>query len=134
LNVLIAAPYAPLRQAIAGLLQANFDMAVVGEADDGQAAVRLLLAGDWDVACLGIRLPVGGGLHFLHKFKAERPGLPVVMVCAEFYGVAVAQTLAAGACGYVMADALAQELVPSVRAALAGEVYLSAAMSAYLKP
>jgi DNA-binding NarL/FixJ family response regulator len=116
------------------LLRANFDVSVVGEAEDGQAAVRLLLAGEWDVACLSVRLPIGGGLHFLHKFKAERPGLPVVAVCSESYGVAVAMTLAAGACGYVMADALAQELVPSIRAALAGEVYLSAAMSAYLKP
>jgi two-component system, NarL family, invasion response regulator UvrY len=130
LNVLIATPGPEFRQLIATLLRVNFDIGVIGETDNGADAVRLLVADAWEVAILGVRLPVGGGLHFLHQFKAVRPGLPVVMVCFASYAVAVRPCLDSGANGYVMGDALAQELVPSVRTALAGEVYPSAAVVA----
>jgi DNA-binding NarL/FixJ family response regulator len=133
LKILVATPFPDFRQKIVGLLRANFDVAVVGEAKDGVEAVRLLHADAWDIALLSVRLPVGGGLHFLHRFKAERPNLPVVMVCGDDFPIVIGSALRAGACGYVMRGALEEELVASVRSALAGEVYLSAAMAQWLK-
>src|SRR5688572_2853711 len=127
-NILVATPYADFRQAIATLLRDNFDVRVIGESENGEEALRLFRSHAWDVAMLGIRLPVGGGLHFLRVFKAERPSLPVVMVCAQSLPLVLRPALDGGACSYVMWDDIVQDLVPSVRAALVDEVYQSAAM------
>jgi two-component system, NarL family, invasion response regulator UvrY len=133
LNILIATPFPEFRRDISTLLRDNFEIGVVGQAEDGAEALRLLHSHAWDVALLGVRLRHGGGLHFLHIFKTDRPKLPVVMVSYEPHAIVVGSSLDAGACGYVMQNDLAQELVPSIRAALAGEVYLSAAITKSLK-
>jgi DNA-binding NarL/FixJ family response regulator len=133
-KALIATSFPEFRRAIASLLRANFEALVIGEAKTGDAAMAMLPAKLWDIAIIGIRLPVGGGLHFLKLIKAERPELPVIIVCYEAEPIAVGPAMAAGAAGYVMAPALTEDLVPSVRAALAGEVYPSTVLARWSKP
>jgi DNA-binding NarL/FixJ family response regulator len=122
MNVLLATPFPDFRQAIARLLRENFDVSRIAEADDGHTSLALLRSGIWDIALIGVRLPVGGGLHFLTLFKAERPNLPVVMLSYDAPALVVGLSLQAGAKGYVRRDTLETALVPSVRAALSGAV------------
>ncbi len=102
MKILIANQFPAFRQAIATLLRMNFDIAVIGEAEDGADALQLLRSDAWDIAILGARLPFGGGLHYLSQFKAERPSLPVSMVGFEAFPIVVGSCLHVGACGYVM--------------------------------
>jgi two-component system, NarL family, response regulator DesR len=114
-NILIAHPSPEFRQAMAALLREDIDVGMLREAGNGADALCLLHADVWDVAILGVHLPVGGGRPLLQQFKAERPSLPVVMVRRAPDPIAVRPALDAGACGYVMADALPQEFAPAFR-------------------
>jgi DNA-binding NarL/FixJ family response regulator len=129
LKILIANPFPAFRHRIITLLRENFSVSRIGEADNGNDAMALLRSDSWDAAILGVRLPIGGGVHFLRRFKAERPELPIVMVYFGPLPLAVRLCLRAGALGYVVSDRVDEELVPSLRAALANEVYESSAVA-----
>jgi DNA-binding NarL/FixJ family response regulator len=123
MRILIATPFPDFTRAISVNLREHFAISQIAEAADGEAALKLTRSGRWDVALLSVRLPGGGGHRFLMKLKEERPDLPVVMLSYDEAAVGVAACLKAGAKGYVRRDTLEKSLVPSVKAALAGEVY-----------
>jgi hypothetical protein len=64
LRILIANPFPAFRHRIITLLRENFSVSRIGEADNGNDALALLRSDSWDAAILGVRLPIGGGIHF----------------------------------------------------------------------
>ena len=133
MRALIATPSPDFRQTLATKLRESFAISLIGEVADGDAALSLMRSDTWDIALLSVRLPVGGGYKFLTKFRAERPDLCVVMLSYDRYAVAVAACLKAGAKGYVRRDTLDLALVPSVQAALSGDVYPSREVAKWLR-
>lgn len=99
-RVLVVDDHEIIRDGIRSLLEDHTDeFSVGGEAGDGELAIRMAIAEEWDVVLLDIFLPKKNGLEVLEKIKAEKPDLPVIMLSShsenEFGGIA---TLKGAAC------------------------------------
>ena len=124
IRVLLADDHTLVREGIRMCLEALGDIAVVGEAADGQAAVELALALEPDVVLMDISMPVLSGIEATARIKKERPTVQVVGLSMYDNEEYVTRLLQAGASGYVLKRSAATELAAAVRAAHAGEAFL----------
>src|SRR5262245_4428661 len=118
-----------VRQGICRLLQDAGDIQVVGEADNGRAALTLIERLRPDVVVLDISMPQLNGTEILAPIRALRRQPIVVMLSMYAEAATVQQALRGGAQGYVLKQAVAEELLAAVRAASNGSIYLSSGVS-----
>jgi DNA-binding NarL/FixJ family response regulator len=112
-----------VRTGLRMILGAEADLEVVGEAADGEQAVRRVAELDPDVLLLDLRMPVRDGLWTLGELR-EHPVVVVVLTTFDT-DANVQQALLAGAAGFLLKDAPADRLVGAVRAAAAGDAVLA---------
>ncbi len=103
-----------IRQGIRGLLGVA-DIDVVGEADDGQAAIDVIRATKPDVVLLDIRMPRFDGVWALKKLHEESIDVPVLVLTTFDDDELVLDTLRAGARGYLLKDVTLDQLTHAVR-------------------
>ena len=121
-RVLLADDHAPLLAAIRRLLAEEFD--VVGEASDGSEAVRLARALEPDVVIIDLAMPPTGGIEAIRQLQAEASA-PAILALTVISDSAVRRAaLEAGASGYVLKSQAGADLIPAIRAALAGDPVL----------
>jgi DNA-binding NarL/FixJ family response regulator len=124
MRVVIADDHTFYREGLARLLR-KFGVDVVGEAPDGDAALRLVEETSPDVLLLDLRMPGVSGLDAL-RILTERAGparVLVLSVSAEESDVT--EAIAAGASGYVLKDEPVEEVIAGIRAAAAGGARIS---------
>ncbi|MEE6258068.1 response regulator transcription factor [Plantactinospora sonchi] len=97
------------------------DMTVVGEAENGQQAIRLAEQVAPDVVLMDLRMPVVDGTAATARIHASRPAVRVVVLTTFDDDDHLFPALAAGACGFLVKDATPEELLTAVRTAAAGE-------------
>jgi DNA-binding NarL/FixJ family response regulator len=124
LRVLLADDHTILREGVRLLLQAQPDIAVVGEAGDGEQALALARRLRPDIVVLDIAMPGLSGLEVTRRLRAELPAVQVVVLTMHADREYVTEVVQAGAAGYVLKQAAAQELVRALRAVRDGEAYL----------
>jgi DNA-binding NarL/FixJ family response regulator len=129
LRVFLADDHPIVRGGLRALLDAQPDIEVVAEAGDGSAAVRGVLAARPDVAVLDVSMPGLGGAEAAARIRRDAPGVRVLALSAHEDAGYVRQMLAAGASGYVVKWAAADELVRAVRAVAGGATYLDPAVA-----
>ena len=124
IRVLLAEDHALFRQGLRELLDAA-GLSVIGEASDGTTAVRLTRELRPDVVVMDLNMPRMDGIDATSEImKGERP--PVVLVLTvSTTNDDVLDAIAAGACGYLLKDAPADDIVNAVRTARAGTSTLS---------
>ncbi len=127
LRVLIADDQALVRTGFRLILEAEDDIEVVGEAQDGAEAVRLARELHPDVALLDIRMPVMDGLEAArHVLAAAYDNLPRVLMLTTFdQNEYVYEALRVGASGFLLKDTPAEQLAAAVRAVARGEALLA---------
>lgn len=103
----------------------DFGLEVVGEAADGQAAVDLAEALQPDVVLMDISMPVLDGIAATRIIKKSWPGVQVVMLTMHSDENLLRQAIQAGAAGYLVKDASAEEVVGIVTQAASGETTFS---------
>ncbi len=118
-----------VRNGLRGLIDAEPDMVVVGEAFDGEAAVRAAAKLSPDVVVMDVSMPGVGGGEATVRIRRDCPGVRVLALTAHEDRGYLKQLLAAGASGYVLKRAAAADLVRAVRAVAAGETYLDPAIA-----
>ena len=129
IRVVIADDHHLVRQGIRALLERVDDIEVIGEADDGAAAIALVESQAPEVLVTDISMIGINGLDAVRTIAARHPGTEVVILTMYSSEVMVRQALKNGARGYLLKDAMADELITAVRAASRGATYLSPAIS-----
>ena len=135
IRVVIADDQTLVRAGLATLLESQPGLSVVGQAGDGQEAVRLAREVRPDVVLMDVRMPLLDGLAATRRIAAGPPGgqgaHPVRVVILTTYDLDeyVYEALRAGACGFLLKHAPPEELLLGVRAAADGGALLSPAVT-----
>jgi DNA-binding NarL/FixJ family response regulator len=117
-----------VRTGIGLILKAEPDMEVVGSTGDGAAAVALAAELHPDVVLMDVRMPGMDGVEATRRIVASACG-DVLVLSTYSEDEAVRSALSAGACGFLLKDALPDELVAAVHAIAAGEAWLDPAIA-----
>ena len=125
LRILIADDHEALRGALRALISAEAGLEVVGEAAGGDDAVRLARELNPDVVVMDLSMPGTNGVDATRLVRADRPAARVVVLSAHFDRALLDRVWDAGAAAYVLKDNAHDELVPAIRAAAAGERFVS---------
>jgi len=129
ISVLIADDQAMVRAGFAALLDAQQGIRVIGQASDGEEAVRLSRRLHPDVILMDVRMPVKNGLEATKELTVPARGVvhvPRVLILTTFdIDDYVYEALHAGASGLLLKDALPAELVQAVRVVAAGDALLA---------
>jgi DNA-binding NarL/FixJ family response regulator len=129
IRVLLADDHTLVRAGIRGLLQGLADVDVVGEAGDGQEALRLAESLRPDVVLLDVGMPGLNGLEVAGRIGALDASIRVVILSMHSSEEYVLRALRAGCAGYLLKASAVSELEVAVRAVARGETYLSPAVS-----
>jgi len=132
LRVLLADDHAIVRRGLRSILATEPGLIVVGEAGDGQEALRLAKDLHPDIVILDLAMPMLNGIDVAARLqKMERAPRTVIlsMHSDESY---IIRALAAGARAYLLKDATDEDLIPAIRAVAAGRPFFSPAVTAVL--
>ncbi len=124
IRILLADDHAVVREGLRGLLEQQSDMRVIAEAGDGAAALELLMSERPDVIVLDMKMPGPSAVETIGEAKRLRPETQVLVFTSYAEDSQVRDALAAGATGYLLKDALRDDLVRAVREVAAGRAWL----------
>jgi DNA-binding NarL/FixJ family response regulator len=129
INVLLADDHTIVRQGFRALLQAEQDIAVVGEADNGRQAIGLARKLLPDVVVMDIAMPLLNGLEATRQIVKEVPSTKVIILSSYSDDEYVNQLTEAGAVGYLLKQTAAADLIKAIREARKGNAFFSPAIS-----
>jgi DNA-binding NarL/FixJ family response regulator len=124
IRVLTVDDHAVLREGIATVVNAEPDMQVVGEAENGQRGVAQFEALQPDVTLLDLQMPVMGGLEALEAMRKLSPTAKLIVLTTYDGDAQAVRALKAGAQGYLLKTSLRRELVDTIRLVFAGKRYV----------
>ena len=124
ISVLLAEDHAIVREGLKLLLSAQGDMEVVGEADNGITAWQMAKELRPYVVVLDVSLPELNGAEATERIKRDCPDVIVLALTVHEERGYLRRLLQAGASGYVLKRAAAEELTQAIRTVVAGGVYL----------
>jgi DNA-binding NarL/FixJ family response regulator len=127
ITVLLADDQALVRAGFRSLLDAQDDIEVVGEAGDGESAIRLAKERKPDVVLMDIRMPGMDGLEATKRIAADGllAGVRVVILTTFGLDEYVFEAIRSGASGFLLKDTEPEELLQAVRAVALGDALLS---------
>ena len=124
IKVLLAEDHVIVREGTREFIQREPDMEVVGEAGDGEEAIKLATELQPDVVVMDIAMPKLNGIEATKQIKALQPSTAVLILTAYDYDQYIFALLEAGAAGYLLKGVRVHELIDAVRAVYAGESVL----------
>jgi two-component system response regulator NreC len=122
-RVLVADDLTPVLGAVAELLRGTFE--VVGTVSDGRAALEAVLALDPDLAVLDISMPCMSGIDVARELLRRGSKARIVFLTVHEDTDILESCLAAGGLGYVVKVYMDTDLIPAMKEALAGHVFIS---------
>jgi len=132
IRVLIVDDHAVVRRGLRGFLDLLDDMEVVGEAENGRQAIEEAARLTPDVVLMDLLMPELDGISAIAAIKKAQPQVEIVALTSFIEEEKVTNALEAGATGYLLKDADADEVAVAVRAAHNGEVQLDQAVTRLL--
>lgn len=124
-RLLIADDHDVIRAGLRSLLHDVRDIEIVGDAADGDEAIRLARRFRPDVVLLDVRMPGVDGLGVLGQLRAELPSSAIVMFSSYDNPTYIARAVALGAAGYLVKSARREEIVGAIQRAAAGDMLWS---------
>lgn len=125
IKVLLADDHVVVRAGTRQLLERHADITIVGEASNGSEAVQLAVDLEPDVVVMDIRMPGMSGVEATKQIKERYPDVAVLVLTAHDDDEYVFALLQAGANGYLLKTAEADELVKAIRTVVRGELALA---------
>jgi len=124
MRLVLADDHALFREGLAGLINAQPDLEVVGQAGDGLEALVLARNLRPDLIVMDIKMPVCDGLEATRLIRAEWPEARILMLTVHDEDEKLFEAIKAGASGYLLKNIPAADFLRSVRGTLAGEAAL----------
>jgi DNA-binding NarL/FixJ family response regulator len=137
IRVFLVDDHRVVRSGVTAYLMLIADMEMVGDAADGRQALDRIAALETDasppdVVLMDISMPVMDGIAATREIKARWPVIEVVAMTSFVEEATVRDALEAGAAGYLLKDADADEVAHAIRAALAGQMHLDPSVARLL--
>ena len=129
IRILLADDHTILRSGIRALLENEPGLSVIGEAEDGRAAVSMACKLKPNVVLMDIAMPLLNGLEATRQIKIQCPDVKVLVLSMHDNEEYIRQALEAGAMGYILKDAAPGELIGAIRSVYRGEAVLSPAVT-----
>jgi DNA-binding NarL/FixJ family response regulator len=129
ITVLLADDHALVRRGFRRMLEDDAEISVVGEASNGNEAVRLALELRPKVIVMDCAMPELSGIEATRKILEKFPGAEILMLSMHSEETLVGQALDAGARGYVLKNAMDLDLVSAVKSVAAGMTILDPQVS-----
>jgi two-component system response regulator NreC len=132
LQIFLADDHVVVREGLKVLINAQPDMIVVGEAGDGHTAYQQARECQPDVVIMDITMPELNGVEATAQLKRACPNIKVLALSVHEDTSYLRQLLTAGADGYILKHAAADDLIQAIRMVAAGGVYLDPALAGHV--
>ena len=132
IRLLIVDDHPVVRDGLRGMLAGDPDLEVVGEAEDGAEALRLVASLQPDVVLMDLRMPGMGGAAAIRQLAEQGSEARVLVLTTYDSDSDVVPALEAGATGYLLKDAPREQLVRAIRAAARDEAVLAPSVATRL--
>ena len=132
IGVLLVDDHPVVREGLRGMIAAEDDLTVVGEAASGQEAVAAATSLQPDVILMDLRMPDVDGVMATERILAALPGTRILVVTTYETDADILRAVEAGAAGYLLKDASRAELADAVRDAAAGKTVLAPSVAGRL--
>jgi DNA-binding NarL/FixJ family response regulator len=129
-RILLVDDHPITRQGLTAMIGLEPDLEVCGEAETAAAALTAIEAHRPDLVLVDLSLPGRSGLDLIKDLAASHPGLPTLVLSMHEEGLYAERAIRAGARGYLMKSAGGKAVMEAVRHVLAGQIYVSPAVSA----
>jgi DNA-binding NarL/FixJ family response regulator len=130
IKVILADDHPVVRRGLAAIVDAEDDIQVVGEADNGETALGLVHTLKPDVVLMDLQMPLMDGVAATKRIRIESPDTKVIILTTFKDDDYIYAGIAAGARGYLLKDAPPNRLVEAIRAAHRGESLLNPEVAA----
>jgi DNA-binding NarL/FixJ family response regulator len=132
LKIFLADDHVVVREGLKALINAQPDMIVIGEAGDGQTAWQRAQDSQPDVVIMDITMPMLNGVQATAQLKRARPLIKILALSVHEDTSYLRQLLTAGASGYILKHAAADDLIRAIRMVATGGVYLDPALAGHV--
>jgi len=132
ISILVVDDHPLLREGLAALVQSQPDMVVVGEAENGSAALQAYRQYRPGVVLLDMRLPDMKGTDVIRRIRGDSAAARVIVITNYQGDLDIQQALTAGASGYLFKTSARADVLSAIRAVHSGATYISAAVAASL--
>ena len=132
IRILIVEDQRIVREGLTALLEDEAEVEIAGEAADGQQAVDLFGQIQPDVVLMDLQMPLVDGAEATRRIREQAPEAHILVLTTYATDEFIFKALRAGAQGYVLKDASADELLAAIRAVYHGQTWLAPAVAARL--
>jgi DNA-binding NarL/FixJ family response regulator len=132
LQVLLADDHEIIRHSLSRMIAETDDLEVAGVAEDGNVALQMVRARDWDLVVLDLSMPGRNGTELINLIKSERPRLPILVFTMHPEHQYAVRAIRAGATGYLSKDSSCEQIIPAMRKVAARGVAISEKVSELL--
>jgi two-component system NarL family response regulator len=132
IRIVVADDHDLYRRGMGVVIGMEDDLAIVGEARDGREAVRVAVEAAPDVVLMDVRMPRSNGIGACREIKRRVPSAKVLMLTMSDDESDLFEAIKAGASGYLLKDAPAEDVAAAIRSVHAGQSIIPPSMAAQL--
>lgn len=129
IKIFLADDHTIVRQGLAKLLEAESDLEVIGEAEDGREAVNKVRDLKPDIVIMDIAMPLLNGIEATRQIKKISPQTKIIILSMHSHDRYISELIGLGASGYLLKDSTGVEIIKAISSAIKGDVYLSPTIS-----